>query len=112
MRTGQTLCDHCRREIVHPSMLAVSMTVRANTGHGKEEPDEPEGSWKRYGIMGFVEVEIKGDFCDEQCLKSYALERANVKIGLDGVHKVRQDIFSRGNTEEGIWPKYHKEPSR
>lgn len=98
MRRGETICDECKQPLVHPAMLGVCMTFCANVGikdGGDGKPDCNPGITQ--GIMGTAHVEIKGDFCDVECLTKYALEKANDKAGLNSVYNVRQDIFFRGN---------------
>lgn len=98
MRTGQIVCDECEQILVNPAMLGVKMSFRANVGikgGGDGTPDCNPGITQ--GIMGAVEVEVEGDFCDAECLTKYALRAANKKTGTNSVYNVRQDIFFRGD---------------
>lgn len=98
MKTGQIICEECKQPLVNPAMLNVHMRFRANVGikdGGDGKPDCNPGITQ--GIMGAVEVEIEGDFCDAECLTKYALRKANDKTGLNSVYNVRQDIFFRGD---------------
>ena len=98
MKTGQTICDECKKVIDHPGLLDLSMKFRANVGikgRGDGTPDCNPGITQ--GIMGFVEVEIKGDFCDADCLMDNSLKKANEKTGHNSVKNVTQDIFFRGD---------------
>ena len=94
MRTGQIICDECKKPLVHPALVDVKLKYRANTGlSGEHENPKYPGITK--GIMGFVEVGIEGDFCDVECLNLFAYKKA---IGKDsGVGKVTQDIYFRGD---------------
>lgn len=98
MKTGYIICDECKQPLVHPAMLDLKMRFRANVGikdGGDGEPGRNPGITQ--GIMGLVEVEIEGDFCDAECLIKYAIRKANEKGGLNAVYNVRQDIFFRGD---------------
>jgi len=94
MKTGQIICDQCKKPLVHPAMIDLKMKYRANVGvSGEHESTQYPGITK--GIMGYVEVDIEGDFCDAECLSEFALQTA-IKQN-QGVSKVRQDIYFRGD---------------
>lgn len=101
MKTGSVICDECKKGLVQPAMLDVKMRFVANSGPGNGDPNA-EDTWHKYGILGAVEVEIEGDFCDAHCLTAYALRKANDKSGINAVYKVSQDVFNRGTIEEGF----------
>lgn len=75
MRTGFIICDWCKKKIVHPALLNVNMLYRANVP------------------LGFVEVEVKGDFCDVKCLEHYALTKAEQRNYQ--VARADQSVFYR-----------------
>jgi len=92
MKTGQIICNQCKKPLVHPALLDVKMKCRANVGiAGDYEISQYPGITK--GIMGCVEVDIEGDFCDIECLNKYAYKKAAEKDR--SVEKVRQDIYFR-----------------
>lgn len=98
MKIGQIVCNECKKPLVHPAMLDLKMRFRANVGikdGGDGKPGCNPGITQ--GIMGAVEVDIEGDFCDAECLKAYAFRKANEKTGMNSVLNVRQDIFFRGD---------------
>lgn len=99
MKLGYIQCDYCKKNLVHPAMLDVKMSYRANVGHGK--PSSLSGM--SGGVMGFVEIDIEGDFCDGECLQHYAYQQALLKDY--SVGKVEQDIFFRGGPTEPGEPK-------
>ena len=94
MKAGYIVCDECRKNLVHPALIDVTMKVRVNVGlqRNYENPANP-GITK--GIMGFVEVDIEGDFCDGECLRFYARKKASEKD--PSAATVRQDIFFRND---------------
>lgn len=102
MKTYAVVCNECKKPVVHPGLIDVKMKFRANTGiaGGHENPQHP-GITK--GIMGFVEVDIEGDFCDMTCLRNFALTKAAEKDS--GVLNVAQDIFYRGDDRTPGGPK-------
>lgn len=75
MRTGFITCDWCKSKLIHPALLAVKMMYRANVP------------------LGFVEVEVIGDFCDVKCLEHYALAKAE-QINYQ-VARADQSVFYR-----------------
>jgi len=94
VKEGYIACNQCKKVLVHPALLDVKLKFRANVGVSKdyENPQHP-GITK--GIMGFVEVDIEGDFCDVECLALYARKKAFEKD--PSVDKVRQDIYFRND---------------
>lgn len=86
------VCDRCKKGLDHPALLGVHFTYRVNVGL----EDCP---------MGFHELEIKGDFCDVDCLSSYmAIEKfREVDKGkiLRSQLNTPQDIFFREYGKDG-----------
>lgn len=84
-------CDFCGAELNHPALVDVKLKYRANTGYGarglgkgRSVDDHPAK------VMGYVEVEISGDFCNTRCLRLYAHREAVAKDS--SVLKVSQGI--------------------
>lgn len=76
-------CDHCGKPIRYPGFFDVSLKARYNVGRpGK--------------IIGFVEVDILGDFCNAICLSNYARGKALRKDS--SVNQVSQDVYTSGFT--------------
>lgn len=92
MRVGHVICDQCRKRLVQPAMIGVKMKYRANIGvYSVNKAD---------GIMGFVEVDIEGDFCDAECLGKFVLaEAAKQDISVLSCH---QDIYFRDESYIGL----------
>jgi len=71
------VCDQCGRTIGYPCLVDVSLKARYNIGHSTN-------------IIGFVEVNVAGDFCNMTCLGSYAWIKALKQNG--SVSRTDQDI--------------------
>lgn len=94
MKTGQIVCNQCKKQLVHPALIDVKLKCRFNLGMlgGHANPRYPGIT---EGIYGFCEVEIEGDFCDVMCLETYAYNKAVKKDS--AVRNVRQNIYFRGD---------------
>ena len=86
------VCNDCGKSLDHPALRDVQFTYRFNVGL----EDCP---------MGFYELEIKGDFCDVDCLSKYMVgakfrEADKGKI-LHSQLRTPQDIFFREYGDSG-----------
>lgn len=91
-KEAKTVCDQCKKGLDHPALLGVYFTYRFNVGI-------------ETCPMGFYELEIKGDFCDVDCLSKYMVtekfkEADRGKI-LHSQLRTPQDIFFREYGELG-----------
>jgi hypothetical protein len=96
MRSGEILCNACKRPIVHPGLIDLKCKARLNVGVANWQRTSESNPGITEGIMGFVEVEIGGDFCDEDCLKRHIANKAYEAN--PSVANVSQRIFFRGDS--------------